>query len=115
MKEKINKLMPYLKYAASCETAYRLDYEPRIHPLHNHCGCVAYVIQKLFGGEQMGAKKHIWNRIDGTEYDVTRNDREYAPVHKGVRLPERKTVNPRFQIFHDRVIELLHKHPEDLS
>ena len=107
MKEKLNKLMPYLEYAASCETAYGLDYEPRIHPLHNHCGCVAYVIQKMYGGELMGAKNHIWNRIEDIEYDATKDD--LIPSYNGHKLPERKTINPRFKIFDERVTNQLHE------
>ena len=95
MKEKLNKLMSYLGMLLQ-DTAYGLDYEPRIHPLHNHCGCVAFVIQKLFGGEQMGAKKHIWNRIDGIEYDVTRNDGNMPPPQRR-KTTRKKKVNLGFQ------------------
>ena len=40
--------------------------------LEGHCGCVAYVVQKRFGGDIMHGKvpiigSHYWNRIEFTE------------------------------------------------
>ena len=101
IKNDIQKLIPYLEYAASEDTAYNAEYEPEKGKLHNHCGCVAYVIQKMFGGELMGAKKHIWNRIEDVEYDATKDD--LIPSYNGHVLPERKTINPRFKMFEERV------------
>ena len=101
VKESIESLIPYLEYAASEDTAYCDDYRPENGILHNHCGCVAYVIQSMFGGELIGAKNHIWNRIEDIEYDATRND--LIPSYSGHKLPERKTINPRFKVFEERV------------
>ncbi len=112
-KKKIPLLLPYLEYAASEETAYNSEYDPSKGVLHNHCGCIAYVIQTMCGGEQMGARKHIWNRIDGKEYDLTRPD--LTPSIRGHKLPDRKTVNHRFKVFYDRVTNKLQEDPIDLS
>jgi hypothetical protein len=107
VKESIESLIPYLEYAASEDTAYCDDYRPENGILHNHCGCVAYVIQKMYGGELMGAKNHIWNRIEDIEYDATKDD--LIPSYNGHKLPERKTINPRFKIFDERVTNQLHE------
>lgn len=101
-KQEIIQLRPYLEYAASEDTAYNDEYDPAIDPLHNHCGCVAYVIQRIFGGELMGAKKHIWNRVEDIEHDATRKN--LIPAFNGHKLPDRKTTNPRFITFFERVI-----------
>jgi hypothetical protein len=56
-------------------------YNPAVSPLHMHCGVVAAMVQRRFGGsvvscrfsyEPMMWDVHIWNRLpDGTEYDLT--------------------------------------------
>lgn len=101
VKGSIIKLRQYFEYVASEDTAYDKTYDPNKGKLHNHCGCVAHVIQKMFGGELMGAKNHIWNRVEDIEYDVTKDD--LIPSYNGHKLPERKTINPRFKTFDERV------------
>lgn len=65
------------KLVASKETAYKSVYEPETYGnLHNHCGCVADIVQSFAGGELLtGTVKgvyHIWNKLpSGLEVDLT--------------------------------------------
>jgi hypothetical protein len=109
---KLKEILPYLEYAASQETAYQGEYDPNDSDqgkLHNHCGCVAYVIQRNFGGEIKVCRGHYWNRIDHIEYDLTR--RNFCPRYSVSRVsPPRKTLNWRFEKFNDRVEWAYHCH-----
>ena len=103
----IEQLHPYLEYAAGKDTAHG-EYDPSDPSqgkLHNHCGCVAYVIQKYFGGEIVSMKGHYFNRIDGYEpIDATRKKYRFKPPYSVSRkVPKRKKVNPRFSTFYNRV------------
>ena len=72
--EKLKQLLPYLEYAASPDTAYN-EYDPTDKDqgkLHNHCGCVAYVIQKYFGGSIVSMKGHYWNAWGTMKTEGTR-------------------------------------------
>mgnify|MGYP001250401207 CR=1 FL=1 len=115
VEEKVIKLKTFLEEAASIDTAYG-KYDPtdtRQGKLHNHCGCVAYVIQKMFGGKIVSMKGHYWNKIGGFEFDATLEKlRPRYSVHRA--CPERKSVNPRFKKFNERVVTLLHEYPEIL-
>lgn len=115
VEEKVIKLKASLEEAASIDTAYG-EYDPTDTSqgkLHNHCGCVAYVIQKILGGKIVSMKGHYWNKIGGFEFDATLEElRPRYSVHKV--CPKRKSVNPRFQKFYDRVVTLLHEYPEIL-
>lgn len=106
MKDKLKQVVPYLEYVASPDTAYK-EYDPtddKQGKLHNHCGCVAYVIQKYFGGEIVVMKGHYWNKIDGVDYDATHRKLDFMPPYSVSRkVPERKKVNPRFSTFYNRV------------
>jgi hypothetical protein len=118
MIDKFQKIIGTLKYCASADTAYG-EYEPEKYgELHNHCGCVAYVIQQMFGGSIRTGKvhgvKHYWNDIGGMEVDCSasqfgQTDIVFFPCENGKDAPTRKTINPRFQKFWDRVQETLHK------
>ena len=121
IRDKIKELTSYLKFAASKETAYGNEYNPDDEDqgvLHNHCGCVAYVIQQMFGGSIRTGKvhgvKHYWNDIGGMEVDCSasqfgQTDIVFFPCENGKDAPTRKTINPRFQKFWDRVQETLHR------
>lgn len=112
MKDKIDKLYPYLEYAAGADTAYG-QYNPSDldqGKLHNHCGCVSYVIQKYFGGEILVMKGHYWNKIGDLQHDATRQSYRYHPIYSVSRtVPERKKVNPRFTTFYNRVEWAIHE------
>lgn len=118
MIDKFQNILSTLKYCASKDTAYG-DYNPDKHgELHNHCGCVAYVIQQMFGGTIRTGKvegvKHYWNEVDGIEVDLSasqfgKTDIVFFPSDNGKDAPVRKTINPRFQLFWDRVQTTLHK------
>jgi hypothetical protein len=91
--------------AASAETAYNPDtYKGG---LDGHCGAIASLVQKLHGGDLLGWKvngePHIWNRLpDGRQVDLLNADFEVQSDKFRV-LPNRKTLNPRFALFHSRV------------
>lgn len=114
IEDKIKELAPYLKFAASKETAYGNAYNPDDEDqgvLHNHCGCVAYTVQQAFGGDIVSHKKHYWNVIDGVHYDLTRYKHSYAPRYdKSRKTPKRSSVNWRFETFNDRVEWAYHCH-----
>jgi len=102
--------------AASPETAYDpIGYEHgrTVSPLIEHCGCVAYAVRELFGGHILTGKvhgeTHFWNQLpDGTEVDLSSD--QYGgdgvtPVGRGRKIPDRKTTNPRFSLFLERIVE----------
>ena len=102
--------------AAGSQTAYK-TYDKNISPLHNHCGCVSYTIQRILGGAILRSKvngiTHYWNKLpNGSEIDLTSDQfggDGYLPVVSGVLAPVRKTVNPRYGLFYQRVVEELAK------
>ena len=119
MIQNLQTFLSAFKYAASKDTAYG-EYKPDQHgPLHGHCGCVAYALQKLAGGHIVTGKvegvKHYWNQIDGIEVDLSasqfgKTDIVFFPQAENSKFsPARKTINPRFQLFWDRVQETLHR------
>jgi hypothetical protein len=62
--------------AFACHPSYSYPRPPDESPLAGHCGVVATMIQKMFGGEIVGGKvdgcRHFWNRLpDGREVDLT--------------------------------------------
>jgi len=80
--------------------------------LDEHCGCVAYVVQKRWGGDLLQKGGHIWNRLPcGICVDLTRIS--LSPKARGRVAKPRKTVNKRFKIFEDRLINKhTHTHKE---
>ena len=119
MIDKLQLFVSAFKYAASADTAYG-DYDPDKHgPLHNHCGCVAYAVQQLLGGKIRTGKvhgvKHYWNEVGLGEIDLSASqfgetDIVFFPqAERAAYAPARKTINPRFQLFWDRVQTALHQ------
>ena len=119
MIDKLQLFVSAFKYAASADTAYG-DYDPDKHgPLHNHCGCVAYAVQQLLGGTiktgKVSGVKHYWNEIGLVEVDLTASQFGQADIvffpqaERAAYAPTRKTINPRFQLFWDRVQIALHQ------
>tara|TARA_B100000886_G_scaffold303110_1_gene233578 strand:- start:19592 stop:19951 length:360 start_codon:yes stop_codon:yes gene_type:complete len=119
MIDKLQLFVSAFKYAASADTAYG-DYNPDKHgPLHNHCGCVAYAVQQLLGGKIRTGRvhnvKHYWNEIGLGEIDLSASqfgetDIVFFPqAERATYAPARKTINPRFQLFWDRVQIALHQ------
>jgi hypothetical protein len=127
MKIDISKISAYLSVfqkAASPETSYYPDYSPdRYGKLHGHCGCVSYALQKLIGGRIVSGtikgQAHFWNELDNYMYDLCTEqfdtshfyvcEGKASPIHTRSRLvPNRKNINPRFQLFWDRVQTSLH-------
>ena len=123
LKSKLMSVKSFQEHAASIDTAYK-EYEPthsHFGKLHNHCGCVAYTNQKLFGGKIVSMQRALleyvrWGRVCRPhfhQFDTTTP--ELRPVYSVHRVcPPRKTINPRFQKFYDRVVSLLHEYPEFL-
>ena len=124
LKSKLMSVKSFQEHAASIDTAYNNEYEPthsHFGKLHNHCGCVAYTNQKLFGGKIVSMRGHYWNmfslqtgrsgRRHFHQFDTTTP--ELRPVYSVHRVcPPRKTINP--EKFYDRVVSLLHEYPEFL-
>ena len=119
MIDKLQPIVSTLKYCAGPDTAYG-DYNPEDHgPLHNHCGCVAFVIQKMFGGSirtgKVNGVTHYWNDFSGIEIDCSasqfgQTDIVFFPQASASReVPARKTINKRFQLFWDRVQTTLYQ------
>lgn len=119
MIDKLQLFVSAFKYAASADTAYG-DYKPgQYGPLHNHCGCVAYAVKQLLGGKIRTGKvcgvKHYWNEVGLGEIDLSASqfgetDIVFFPqAERASYAPERKTINPRFQLFWDRVQTALHQ------
>ena len=110
----LSRISQHLYYCGSADTAYD-HYEPKKYgSLHNHCGCVAYTLQKLLGGQIVSGKinniLHRWNRIDNTEVDLCAEqfgrDKIFFPANgtaKTVKTPIH--TNPRFLKFWDRFVE----------
>ena len=100
---------------ASEDTAYGKDYAGRADRLALHCGAVSYVVQRRYGGRVLSARvrgeSHLWNRLPGgVEVDLSGSQYGgdgWRPLAKGRVEPERKTVNPRFALFEERVHEAL--------
>jgi hypothetical protein len=116
---KLQTFVSAFKYAASADTAYG-EYQPdKFGPLHNHCGCVAYAVQQLLGGKIRTGKvhgvKHYWNEVALGEIDLSASqfgepDIVFFPqAERAAYAPARKTINPRFQLFWDRVQETLNQ------
>ena len=102
------------KYCASADTAHG-EYDPTSHgSLHNHCGCVAFACQQLFGWDIVQGKingiSHYWNRIDKeTEVDFCLEqfgaDSYIFKFPVGRLTKPRKHINKRFLKFWNRVQE----------
>lgn len=107
-------LLNACKAAAKRDTAYK----PLEHlwssenPLAEHCGAIAHVVQHYYGGEIMSGKDNkgvrwLWNRLpDGKPWHGQELSLDYVgsnmpPV--ALMMPPRKTVNPRFALFLERV------------
>lgn len=109
----IGRLRRAMVRAAGPDTAHGDGYYDKSLrcKLSGHCGAAAHLVQKRYGGDlvtgKVGADRHIWNRLpDGTEVDLTGSQYGgdgFHPVTKGKALPPRKTTNPRFKTFSDRV------------
>lgn len=106
-------ILDSLNSTANASTAFG-DYNPqKFGKLHNHCGCVAYAIQKIHGGTIRTGKvcgvKHYWNLIDGRAVDYTASQFNQPIDHIapdfGKDAPTRKTTNPRFKKFWDKLTE----------
>lgn len=104
-----------MREAASPDTAYEVgEYQPQAHgPLHLHCGPVSYTVQKMYGGDILTARirgvTHFWNLIPGDRpVDLCQEQFGISYLlgfHSGKVVPERKTVNPRFKLFFERLME----------
>ena len=118
MIEKLQPILDHLRYCGSEETAYG-EYDPRnFGSLHNHCGCVAFAVQKVLGGDIIQGKvagvSHQWNRVDDIEFDLcqeqfAKSGIVFFPASNGRKAPVRKNINPRFQKFWDRFEESYYK------
>jgi hypothetical protein len=92
---------------ASEETAYNRHYTGG---LHNHCGPVSFVVQRLLGGHilwgTVHGSRHYWNKLPcGRECDLTScqfGGDGLTPVATGTLAPPRKHINPRFSTFWSR-------------
>ena len=114
MIEKLQPLLDHLRYCGSEDTAYG-EYDPKNYgSLHNHCGCVAYVVQQVMGGDIMQGKvcgvSHQWNRVEDIEFDLcaeqfNKKGIVFFPQSKGRKAPQRKNTNPRFLKFWNRFKE----------
>lgn len=114
----LNLLLDHFRFCGSEDTAYGEYDEEKYGKLHNHCGCVAYALQKVMGGDILQGKidgvSHQWNRIDGIEVDLCLEQFGHAGIsfpatRKGRKVPKRKNINPRFQKFWDRFEESYYK------
>lgn len=115
----IGRLRRAMLRAAGPDTAHGDGYHDRSLrcKLSGHCGSAAHLVQKRYGGDlltgKVGSDRHIWNRLpDGTEVDLTGSQYGgdgFHPVTKGKALPPRKTTNPRFKTFADRVTLFEHE------
>ena len=102
---------------AAEDTAYGQGYAGRGDLLALHCGAVSHVVQRRYGGRVLSGRvrgePHLWNRLpDGTEVDLSGSQYGgdgWHPLVKGRVEPVRKTVNPRFARFEERVHEALGK------
>ena len=117
MIDKFQHILNHFRYCGSEETAYG-DYLPaQFGKLHNHCGCVAYALQQMLGGDIMQGKvngvPHMWNSIGMVEVDLCSEQFGITPItffQQGGRIVKpRKTINKRFQLFWDRVQETYYK------
>ena len=110
---KLNKLKSYMEEVASIDTAYNNEYNPNDiiqGKMHNHSGCSAFTVQKMFGGQIVSMKGHYWNKFDYHQFDLTNANERLKPrysVHRD--CPPRKSTNERFQKFYNRVVSLLHE------
>ncbi len=102
--------------AARPDTAYDVNqYEQRKEKsnLAGHCAAAAHVVQQQFGGDivagQVQGELHYWNRLPtGLEVDLTSDQfggDGLNPLIQGRRVAARKSVNPRFVKFAQRVGE----------
>jgi len=88
------------------------------HPSRGQCAVTALVVHDLFGGELLEAEVHYqdgtrqgfhyWNRLDGREVDLTREQFTEAEIlqepHVIDRLPEFPwRAEEQYQIFRTRV------------
>lgn len=110
--DEVARLYRALISSASRETAYDPEkYDKSQCPLIGHCGAVAYVVQKEFGGAILSGRvlgeSHFWNRLpNGDEVDLTAiqfGQQDWSPLVKGRVVPERKTINPRFIKYYEQV------------
>ena len=114
MIEKLEPLLGQLRKCGAEDTAYG-EYDPKTSgTLHNHCGCVAYAVQQVMGGDIMQGKicgvSHQWNRVDDIEFDLCseqfgKTGITFFPQSKGRKAPQRKNTNPRFLKFWNRFKE----------
>ncbi len=83
-----------------------------------HCNAMAYVVQSHLGGDivegKIGKERHMWNRLpQGVEVDLTSDQfggDGFTPLARPLRdVPKRKSINPRFRLFRDRVQTELEK------
>jgi hypothetical protein len=109
------KLKRIFQEISCVDTAYNADiYEQKKHisPLCGHCGCVAYTMQQLYGGDIMSGKvngeSHLWNKLpNGIEVDLT--SCQYGgdglhPLIKGKLYGKTLSAN-RFKVFKSRFDE----------
>lgn len=116
MNLEIRKIREACLASAGPDTAYRF-YSTERSKLFGHCGPVSYTVQKLLGGDLLSARlygeTHYWNRLpDGTQIDLTScqfpDGDGFTPVYFcGRKVPPRKTTNPRFIEFYNKVTQLL--------
>lgn len=118
----INQLKQLRKAAlkvAAKDTAYLPEEykKSRLSPLHGHCGCVSWLVMKLYGGTIVTGKvngtRHYWNRLpDGKEVDLTScqfGGDGLQPLVKGRKVPRKLDglTDIRYLVFYSRIMEIL--------
>lgn len=98
-----------LRAAAKLDTAYTpTAWIPGT--LISQCGPVSYAVRRMRGGDILQGRlpdgtPHLWNLLpDGREVDYT----EQGVPTNGRWVRQRKIVNPRFERFWNRLIDVLY-------
>jgi hypothetical protein len=108
-KPTLRRLRAVFRRVARRDTAY-VPLEHRWSPddpLVEHCGAAAYSTWRILGGRIMsgrdeGGVRWLWNELpDGRQVSLAT---EGPITAKGRPTPPRKAVNPRFALFHSRVL-----------
>ena len=85
---KIVNLKNRLKRVCCKETCHpncKDDWYPS-NPFYGHCAVVTAIVNKRFGGDVVrgviaeSGLSHYWNRIDGKDYDLTKEQFEGKPI-----------------------------------
>jgi hypothetical protein len=107
--------------AETCDPTDTADWSPA-NPSRGQCAVTAMVVQDLFGGELLEAEVHFpdgtrqgfhyWNRLDGVEVDLTREQFSSEELVQEPRVVDRLPEFPwlaqeQYLIFRERVDEAL--------